>query len=115
MDGTSASLVGELTERIRGPEGVLIHPNGRVYVAGAWSGNVVVYRDGAVVNELTGLSSPHDLELAPDGDDDAVAENLVSPREADSNFVFVLLDFFHKGARMNDNTALFKFFAQGRR
>lgn len=35
MDGVKASLVGQLSERIRGPEGVLIHPNGRVYVAGA--------------------------------------------------------------------------------
>ena len=68
MQGTSATLAGELSERIRGPEGVLVHPNGRVYVAGAWSGNVVAYEDGRVVAELTGLSSPHDLELASNGD-----------------------------------------------
>ena len=68
MDGTKAKLVGELSERIRGPEGVLVHPNGRVYVAGAWSANVVAYQDGKVVKELKGLSSPHDLELSPDGD-----------------------------------------------
>lgn len=68
MHGTRAKLVGELSERIRGPEGVLVHPNGRVYVAGAWSGNVVVYENGSVVNELQGLSSPHDLELAENGD-----------------------------------------------
>jgi DNA-binding beta-propeller fold protein YncE len=67
MAGTSATLVGELSAGIRGPEGVLAHPNGKVYVAGAWSGNVVAYRDGASVAELTGLSSPHDLERAPDG------------------------------------------------
>ncbi len=67
IDGTSARLVGELGERIRGPEGVLLHPNGRVYVAGAWSGNVVAYQDGKVVAELTGLASPHDLESAGDG------------------------------------------------
>ena len=69
MDGTDARLVGELGERIRGPEGVLAHPNGRIYVAGAWSGNLVAYRDGKIVAELTGLSSPHDLELAIDGAD----------------------------------------------
>ena len=63
----SATLVGELKERIRGPEGVLAHPNGRIYVAGAWSHNVVVYENNRVVGELKGLSSPHDLELAPDG------------------------------------------------
>ena len=67
MDGTEATLVEELSERIRGPEGVLIHPNGRVYVAGAWSGNVVAFEDGVVVGELTGLRSPHDLELMADG------------------------------------------------
>lgn len=63
----SATLVGELKERIRGPEGVLVHPNGRVYVAGAWSHNVVSYENTQIKRELKGLSSPHDLELAPDG------------------------------------------------
>lgn len=68
VEGTRAELVDEFGERIRGPEGVLAHPNGRIYVAGAWSGNVVAYRDGRFVGELTGLSSPHDLELAANGD-----------------------------------------------
>lgn len=68
VNGTDARLVGEVGERIRGPEGVLLHPNGRLYVAGAWSGNVVAYLDGEVVAELGGLSSPHDLELAQGGD-----------------------------------------------
>jgi len=68
VDGTRAKLVGELGERIRGPEGVLAHPNGKIYVAGAWSGNVVVYDNGEIVAELSGLSSPHDLELARNGD-----------------------------------------------
>ena len=68
IEGTRAKLIGELGERVRGPEGVLVHPNGRVYVAGAWSGNVVAYLDGKVVGELPGLSSPHDLELGQGGD-----------------------------------------------
>ena len=68
LAGTKAELVDELTQGIRGPEGVLVHPNGRVYVAGAWSGNVVAYQDGNLVAELTGLSSPHDVEIAPGGD-----------------------------------------------
>ncbi len=68
MDDTRATLTGELKERIRGPEGVLVHSNGRVYVAGAWSGNVVAYEEGRVVNELGGLSSPHDLEETANGD-----------------------------------------------
>ncbi len=63
----SATLVGQLSERIRGPEGVLIHPNGRIYVAGAWSNNVVAYEDDHVVGEMKGLASPHDLELTPEG------------------------------------------------
>lgn len=63
-----ATRVGELTDRIRGPEGVLAHPNGRIYVAGAWSNNVVAYSDSQIVGELKGLGSPHDLEVAPDGD-----------------------------------------------
>jgi len=68
MAGAKGKLVGELKDRIRGPEGVLAHPNGRIYVAGAWSGNVVAYENGKVVAELTGLSSPHDVELAPSDD-----------------------------------------------
>lgn len=68
MEGTSATLIGRLKEGIRGPEGVLVHPNGRIYVAGAWSGNVIVYEEGQVVGALEGLASPHDLELAPGGD-----------------------------------------------
>lgn len=68
MDGATGTLIGEIGARIRGPEGVLAHPNGTLYVAGAWSGNVVAYRDGEIVGELTGLSSPHDLERGPGGD-----------------------------------------------
>ena len=67
MQGTRGKLVGSLSERLSGPEGVLVHPNGMIYVAGAWSNNVVAFRDGEVVHELSGLSAPHDLEVAPDG------------------------------------------------
>ena len=70
MNGLQAERVAELGERVRGPEGVLVHPNGRIYVAGAWSGNVVAYSEGRVVAELGGLSSPHDVELAADGSGD---------------------------------------------
>ena len=68
MQNMQAALIGELSESVRGPEGVLAHPNGRIYVAGAWSNNVVAFQDGQKVAELTGLSSPHDLELAANGD-----------------------------------------------
>ena len=39
-----------------------------MYVAGAWSGDVVAYEDGNPVAELSGLSSPHDLEITHDND-----------------------------------------------
>lgn len=68
LDGPRGKLVDEFSGRLRKPEGVLVHPNGRIYVAGAGSGNVLAYEDGQVVDELTGLASPHDLELAPEGD-----------------------------------------------
>ncbi|WP_078120038.1 NHL repeat-containing protein [Thiosocius teredinicola] len=67
LQGTRGTLSGELTGRMSGPEGVLVHPNGNVYVAGAWSHNVVAYRESQIVHELGGLSAPHDLELAGDG------------------------------------------------
>jgi DNA-binding beta-propeller fold protein YncE len=67
MLGTRGELVGSLSERLSGPEGVLAHPNGLIYVAGAWSNNVVAFQGDEVVYELAGLSAPHDLEVAPDG------------------------------------------------
>ena len=66
--GTNAEFSGQITDRIRGPEGVLVHPNGLIYVAGAWSNNVVAFKNGDVVAELSGLRSPHDLELDPNAD-----------------------------------------------
>ncbi|MEW8334309.1 MAG: NHL repeat-containing protein [Candidatus Thiodiazotropha sp.] len=69
ISGTKASRIAELTTRIRGPEGVLAHPNGRIYVAGAWSNNLVVFENGVAVDELPGLSAPHDIELAANGSD----------------------------------------------
>ena len=68
IEADSARQLAVLDERIRGPEGVLAHSNGRIYVAGAWSGNVVAYQQGRPVAELGGLSSPHDLEEAANGD-----------------------------------------------
>jgi len=68
FNGSDAKLIGELTGNINKPEGVLVHPNGRIYVGAAGSDNVVVYEDGNAVGELTGLSQPHDLELSPNGD-----------------------------------------------
>lgn len=68
MAGLKAKLVGEIKGGFRAPEGVLAHPNGRIYVAGAWSGNVLAFKNGKVVARLDGLSSPHDLEVTSAGD-----------------------------------------------
>jgi len=46
LTGTKAEFVGELSERIRKPEGVLAGPGGRTYVTGAGSDNPVVYVNG---------------------------------------------------------------------
>ena len=67
LEDTRGGPAGQISEGMRGPEGVLVHPNGMIYVAGAWSNNVLAFRDGRIVHELRGLSAPHDLELADDG------------------------------------------------
>ena len=46
---------------------VAAHPDGRVFATGAGSGNLVVYRDGAVVAETGGFSAPHDVEFDAEG------------------------------------------------
>ena len=68
MNGPNAEFSEQITGPIRGPEGILVHPNGLIYVAGAWSNNVVAFKNGDVVAELSGLRSPHDLELDPNAD-----------------------------------------------
>ena len=68
MHGLRGQKVGELSERVRKPEGALVHPNGRIYVTGAGSDNIVVYEGTRVIAEAGGLSSPHDIEAAPNGD-----------------------------------------------
>jgi len=56
-------LVGELKGGIRRPEGVAVHPNGRVYATGAWSGTIVAFDDGQTVASAGGLSAPHDVAV----------------------------------------------------
>jgi len=67
MDGLKAKLVGELSDSISRPEGVVAHPDGRIYATGAASGNIVAYENGKVVAELGGFSGPHDVVVSPDG------------------------------------------------
>ncbi|NND98744.1 MAG: DUF11 domain-containing protein, partial [Pirellulaceae bacterium] len=55
-------------------EGVLVHPNGNVYVTGITSQNLVVFdQNGDIVNSSGfaaqgGLLNPHDLEVTSNGD-----------------------------------------------
>ena len=80
VDGAVGRLVDSLTGDFRGPEGVAVDADGRVFVTGAWSNNLVVYADGVPVGAMGGLSSPHDVELAPNGElwiADAAADRMV--------------------------------------
>jgi len=63
LQNEQGRLVGALSGSIRRPEGVAVHPDGRVFATGAGSGNLVVYLDGAEIAEIGGFSSPHDVEF----------------------------------------------------
>jgi DNA-binding beta-propeller fold protein YncE len=63
VNGASGRLVGSLRGRIRRPEGVAVHADGRVFATGASSNNLVVYRNGKVIGEVGGFASPHDVEF----------------------------------------------------
>jgi streptogramin lyase len=67
INGTGGRLVGSLQGRIRSPEGVGVHADGRVFATGAASGNLVVYDGEKIVGEVGGFSSPHDVEFDPSG------------------------------------------------
>ena len=63
----TAKLTGELHGKFRRPEGVGVHADGRIYVTGASSDNVEVFRDGRSIGDTGGLSSPHDVVVSKDG------------------------------------------------
>jgi DNA-binding beta-propeller fold protein YncE len=67
VDGAKAELVDELKGSVRRPEGVAVHPNGRVYATGASSGNIEAFEAGTPTAAAGGLSSPHDVAVARDG------------------------------------------------
>lgn len=54
--GMTAILTGELQGAFRRPEGVAVHPNGRIYVTGARSGNIEAFENGQSVALAGGLS-----------------------------------------------------------
>ncbi len=43
VDGPTGTLVGDLKGGFNRPEGVTVHPNGRVYATGSSSGNIVAF------------------------------------------------------------------------
>lgn len=65
--GVKGKLVGEISGGFSRPEGVAVHPNGRVYVTGASSGNIVAFENDQAIASVGGLSSPHDVAVAADG------------------------------------------------
>lgn len=67
VDGASGTLVDELRGDFSRTEGVAVHPNGRIYVTGASSDNIVAFENGKQVAKADGFSSPHDVEIAADG------------------------------------------------
>ncbi len=67
VSGAKGRFVGEVTGDFTRPEGVAVHPNGRIYVTGASSGNIVALNNGKTVAKVEGLSSPHDVAIAADG------------------------------------------------
>lgn len=68
LEGDSGRLVAELSGGFRKPEGVLVAADGTVYVTGAGSHNLLAFVNGEAIKELDGLSSPHDIAFAPNGD-----------------------------------------------
>lgn len=67
VDGSGGRLVGALQGPMRAPEGVGVHPDGRVFATGARSGNLVVFDGERVVAETGGFSAPHDVEFDASG------------------------------------------------
>jgi len=67
VNGSGGRLSGSIEGRIRSPEGVGVHTDGRVFATGAGSGNLVVFDSGEIVAEIGGFSSPHDVEFDPLG------------------------------------------------
>lgn len=65
--GEKGKFVGEIRGGFSRPEGVAVHPNGRVYVTGAGSGNIVAFNNDQAIASAEGLSAPHDVVVAADG------------------------------------------------
>ena len=67
VQGNGGRLVGELSGSMRRPEGVDVHPDGRVLATGAASGNIVAFAQGRELASAGGFSSPHDVQVDAQG------------------------------------------------
>ena len=67
VSGAKGTWVGEYTGDFYRPEGVAVHPDGRMYVTGAASNNILAMDGDRGVALAGGLSSPHDVAIAEDG------------------------------------------------
>lgn len=67
INNEKAKLVETISGRIRRPEGVAVHQDGRIFATGSSSGNLVIFKDGKIIGEKTGFSAIHDVELDVNG------------------------------------------------
>lgn len=67
VSGINAKYTGEIRGVFRRPEGVAVHPDGRIYVTGASSDDVEVFIDRKSIGHVGGFSSPHDVVVGKDG------------------------------------------------
>lgn len=67
VTGTTATYHAELKGDFDNPEGVLAHPNGRVFVSGEDSGSVAVFENQRQLNAIKDLNRPHGIGPAADG------------------------------------------------
>ena len=67
LNSSPVKLIGEIVGGVRRPEGVEVDANDRVLATGAASGNIVVFKNNAIVAQAGGMSSPHDVVVAPNG------------------------------------------------
>lgn len=62
-----ARFVDEIRGKFSRPEGVAVHQDGRIYVTGASSDNIEMFRDKKSIGHVGGFSSPHDVIVSIDG------------------------------------------------
>ena len=64
LNSSQVKLLGEIVGGQRPAE---LSRGGRVLATGASSGNIVAFKNNAIVAQAGGMSAPHDVVVAPDG------------------------------------------------